>query len=232
MDAGIHSLPGSRAFRTTVTKRDGERLCESSPRVNGSRDQTSMCAHRVAPSRPAGTGPNHRRERHSTRPKPRPSRHDQRIPIQTHSAVVAGLGAPSSSAANRPRPPLARAILDPATASRATRETSGACPPAGNPRRGKQTNNHPTTAPHKPPHHGHRPTTSAQESTTSPPAPRPTHPHRVTLALVAHSFAVPGRAHQPSPASALGPRPMPQAPVAREGAKKSGLSQAQTGTRC
>ena len=34
------------------------------------------------------------------------------------------------------------------------------------------------------------------------------------------------RHHQPSPASALGPRPMPQAPVAREGAKKSGLSQA------
>ena len=42
--------------------------------------------------------------------------------------------------------------------------------------------------------HEPRRTTTTQESTTSPPAPQPTHPHRVTLDLVAHSFAVPGRA--------------------------------------
>ena len=91
---------------------------------------------------------------------------------------------PPSQPASRPfvlrdQPPAAS--LARATTSRAARETSGACPPTGNARRGKQTNNHPTTAPHKPPHHGHRPTTTAQESTTSPQAPRPTRPHRVTL---------------------------------------------------
>jgi hypothetical protein len=107
----------------------------------------------------------------------------------------------------RGQPPAAS--LDQATASRAARETSGAFPPAGNSRRGRQTSNHPTTAPHKPPHHGHRPTTSAQESTTSPQALRPTRPHRVTLlpTLVAHSFAVPCRAQ-------LGLRARPQADAA------------------
>ena len=96
---------------------------------------------------------------------------------------------PPSWPASRPfvlcgQPPaasLAQAAPSRSTASRAARETSGACPPTRDARHGKQTNNHPKTAPHKPGHHGHRPTTTTQESTTSPPAPRPTRPHRVTL---------------------------------------------------
>ena len=73
-------------------------------------------------------------------------------------------------------------------------------------------------------HHGHRPTTSAKESITSPQAPRPTRPHRVTLPRSDEHSCLslhrdPCRHLEPSgqtsPASALGPRPMPQAPVAR-----------------
>jgi hypothetical protein len=98
----------------------------------------------------------------------------------------------------RAQPPaasLAEAIRSPATPSRAARETSGACPPTRKPFRVQRTKHQPTTAPIEP-RHRHRQTTSAKESTTSPPAPRPTLPHRVTLlpTLVAHSFAVPGRA--------------------------------------
>ena len=70
-------------------------------------------------------------------------------------------------------------------------------------------------------HHGHRPTTSAKESITSPQAPRPTRPHRVTLARSDEHSCLslhrdPCRHLEPSgqtsPASALGPRPMPPTP--------------------
>ena len=155
------------------------------------------------------------------------------------SSVVMTNGLPSkpippSWPASRPfvlrgQPPAAS--LAQAAPSRAAPETSGACPPAGNARRGSQTNSHPTTAPHKPVHHGHRPTTSTQESITSPPAPRPTRPHRVTLLPTSTPGKKWGTVHGAPRGNPVGkalakaalgtvphfsrPRPMPQAPVAR-----------------
>ena len=66
---------------------------------------------------------------------------------------------------------------------------------------------------HAPASHRRRRTTTAKESTTSPRAPRPTRPRRVTLAVVTGTRACPSavtpyRHLQPRPASGLGPRPM------------------------
>ena len=49
MDAGILNLPQAGAVSSTVTQRDYEPFANRVPRVNQSRDQRSMCAHRVVP---------------------------------------------------------------------------------------------------------------------------------------------------------------------------------------
>jgi len=75
------------------------------------------------------------------------------------------------------------------------------------PSREPRITNHPLAS------HQSRQTTTAKESTTSPRAPRPTRPRRVTLAVVTGTRACPSavtpyRHLQPRPASGLGPRPM------------------------
>ena len=99
MDAGILLLPRAGALSSTVTQLSYKPFASPLPRVNQSRDQTSMCAHRVLPgSSPAkpsrkiqfGLSALRSRNRHHGRIRKSASIHNQQTPSRSPRSARTG----------------------------------------------------------------------------------------------------------------------------------------------